>query len=177
MECYACTNEATRQCRRCARVYCELHGGDLCAECLKPASALPSFNLYRGSLLALLVGTAVALWLLVQPPGEGDSRQVVLPLTATIRATEELSTSTPAGSPAARTTGTPRPGTTATPGATGTAELRTYSVQPGDTLLDIAQRLAPAGVDPLAYAQQIAFASGLASIDEPIQPGDELILP
>ena len=78
MECYACDNSATRQCRRCARVYCEIHGGELCAECLNPASALPSFNLYRGSLLALLVGTAVALWLLVQPIGGGSEPIVVI---------------------------------------------------------------------------------------------------
>src|SRR3990172_4538659 len=78
MECYACANQATRQCRRCARIYCELHGGDLCAECLSPASALPSFNLYRGSLLALLIATAVALWLIVRPPGSGDGREVVI---------------------------------------------------------------------------------------------------
>ena len=78
MDCYACSNEASRQCRRCSRVYCEVHGGDLCAECLSPTSALPSFNLYRGSLLALLVGTAIAIWLLVRPPGGGDSPGVII---------------------------------------------------------------------------------------------------
>ena len=81
MNCYACANEATSQCKRCGRFYCDAHGDALCAECLKPASALPSFTLYRGSLLALLVGTAFALWLLVRPPGgsEESSPAVVLP--------------------------------------------------------------------------------------------------
>lgn len=176
MECYACTNEATRQCPRCARVFCEVHGGDLCAECLNPASALPSFNLYRGSLLALLVGTAVALWLLVQPPGEGDSRQVLLPLTPTIAVTEVFSTATP-GAATARPTRTPAPGTEGTPQATATVELRIYIVQPGDSILGIAGSFAPSGVDPVDYAAQIVFASGLASIDAPINPGDELVLP
>jgi len=62
MNCYACANEATSQCKRCGRPYCDAHGDALCAECLKPASALPSYTLYRGSLLALLVGTAFALY-------------------------------------------------------------------------------------------------------------------
>lgn len=172
MECYACANEATRQCPRCARVYCEVHGGELCAECLNPASALPSFNLYRGSLLALLVGTAVALWLLVQPPGEGDGRQVLLPLTPTISVTQVLSTSTPA-----TRTATPEAETTGAPAETASPEPRTYVVQPGDTLLDIADRFAPPGIDPVDYAQQIASASGLSSVNDPINPGDELVLP
>ena len=170
MECYACTNEATRQCRRCARVYCEVHGGDACAECLNPASALPSFNLYRGSLLALLVGTAVAIWLLVQPPGQGDSRIVVLPLTPTISVTEVLSTATPV-------TATPELETTGTPEAEATPEPRPYVVEAGDTLFGIAERFAPPGVEPTEYAEQIAAASGLSSVNDPLSPGDELVLP
>ena len=163
MECYACTNEATRQCRRCARVYCEVHGGDACAECLSPASALPSFNLYRGSLLALLVGTAVAIWLLVQPPGQGSSRLVVLPLTPTISVTEVISTPTPELEP--------------TPEGETSPEPRPYVVETGDTLFDIAERFAPPGVEPAEYAEQIAAASGLSSVNDPLNPGDELVLP
>jgi hypothetical protein len=181
MECYACENEATRQCRRCARVYCELHGGDLCGECLNPVSTLPSFNLYRGSLLALLIATAVALWLLVRPPGSGDGEAVVIsdatPTAIETQArtptqdgeTPEARTATPAAS---TTPGTPGPN--ATPTVSGP---ETYTVVDGDTLLGIAERFAPAGVAPLAYAQQIADASGLASIDTPINPGQTLVLP
>ena len=177
MECYACTNEATRQCRRCARVYCELHGGDLCAECLSPASTLPSFNLYRGSLLALLIATAVALWLLVRPPGSGDGEAVIITDTTptpVTRATNTPGTVTPGA------TSTPLASTTpGTPGAepTTTAAPRTYVVQDGDTLLSIATASAPAGVDAFTYAQQIAAASGLPSVDTPINPGQTLILP
>lgn len=182
MECYACTNEPTRQCRRCARVYCEVHGGDLCGECLSPGSTLPSFNLYRGSLLALLVGTAVALWLLVRPPGSSDSQEVLItqftptPIVTTVSSTptarliSETETATPRTStPGADTTGTPSQ-------STATPEPREYVVQEGDTLIDIADRLAPPGVDPFEYAQQIAFANG-QSIDDPIQEGDILLLP
>ncbi len=173
MECYACANQATRQCRRCARVYCELHGGDLCAECLNPTSTLPSFNLYRGSLLALLVGTAVALWLLVRPPGSGGGREVVITqLTPTSIVTEVFET---AERPTVRSA---TPLTTGTPPLAGTATAtppRVYVVQEGDTLIGIAEQFAPPGVDPFQYAQQIASASGLPSTD--IATGQTLILP
>jgi len=174
MECYACSNEATRQCRRCARVYCELHGGDLCAECLSPASALPSFNLYRGSLLALLIGTAIALWLIVRPPGSGDGREVVLTQatpTAIVQGEDRTPTREPALRTPAPTTPTEQP---AEP--TPTAGLRTYVVQDGDTLFGIAERFAPPGVEPFTYAEQIAAASGI-SIDKPLGVGSTLILP
>ena len=184
MECYACENEATRQCRRCARVYCELHGGDLCAECLSPASTLPSFNLYRGSLLALLVGTAIALWLLVRPPGSGGGEDVVIiEATPTTAATRVIRTPTEeAGTPGATTptvAGTPGAETppAETPQPTATAGPQTYVVQTGDTLLGIAERFAPVGVAPLTYAEQIAAASGLASINESITTGQTLVLP
>ena len=172
MECYACTNEATRQCRRCARVYCELHGGDLCAECLSPASTLPSFNLYRGSLLALLIATAVALWLLVRPPGSGDGEAVIITDVTPTPVTRVTSTPGATSTPLAETT----PGTPAAE-PSATAGPRTYVVQDGDTLLSIAGASAPAGVDAFTYAEQIAAASGLPSVDTPINPGQTLILP
>jgi len=179
MECYACENEATRQCHRCARVYCELHGGDLCAECLNPTSTLPSFNLYRGSLLVLLIATAVALWLLVRPPGSGGGEEVVIiESTPTAQATRTPAQRT--GTPEAETAtpvGTTTPGT-ATPAGTATAPApRTYVVQDGDNLYSIAAANAPPGVDSVTYAQQIAAASGLASVDTPITTGQTLTLP
>ena len=75
--------------------------------------------------------------------------------------------------------GTPAPRTpTAEPASpTPTAGLRTYSVQDGDTLIGIAERFAPPGVAPFTYAQQIAAASGLASVDQPISVGQTLVLP
>ena len=180
MECYACPNQATRQCRRCARVYCELHGGDLCAECLSPSSSLPSFNLYRGSLLALLIGTAIALWLIVRPPGSGDGREVIIAnVSPSPVVTRTIGTSTPR---ATQTPGTP--GAVQTPpasvpavGATETPAQRTYIVQDGDNLLSIAERTAPPGIAAFDYAVQIAAASGLSSVDEPINPGQTLVLP
>ena len=173
MECYACAEPATRQCSRCARVYCELHGGDLCAECLRPANALPSLHLYRGSLLVLLIGTAIALWLLVRPVDSGGEPSVVIAgLTPTIPATRALPTPT-----AVPTTPAPSPTPPAGPTITPTVEQRLYIVQEGDTLLTIAEQFAPPGVDPVEYADQIAFANGLSPDDPTIVPGQTLVLP
>ncbi len=191
MDCYACSNEASRQCRRCSRLYCEVHGGDLCAECLSPTSALPSFNLYRGSLLALLVGTAIAIWLLVRPPGAGDPTVIITDLgTPSPIVTEVVDTPTPelteTADPDATPDGTPDDDDTPTPEATATEEAPTdtpepsigeYVVQSGDTLSSIAERFAPPGVDPFDYAQDIADASGLSSINDLINTGQVLILP
>jgi hypothetical protein len=67
VNCYACDQAAINACKRCAKPYCDDHGNaQYCADCLKPASALPSFNLYRGALLAMLVGTALAVVLLIR---------------------------------------------------------------------------------------------------------------
>src|SRR3989304_2572235 len=109
IQCSACDNQATHQCRRCARVYCDLHGGELCAECMSPASSLPSFNLYRGSLLALLVGTAVALWVIVRPPGSGGGGEVII---FQVTPTAIVSQGTRTATPSTATVSTP-----ATPGA------------------------------------------------------------
>ncbi len=175
MECYACDNQATRQCRRCSRVYCEVHGDDLCAECLRPASALPSFNLYRGSLLALLVGTAVALWLLVRPPGQGDGEEIRL---AQLTPTSVVSpAATTPGTPTAGGTQTPGPSLTSTPGAAPTRTPQTYVVQEGDTLIDIAELHAPPGVEPFDYAAQIAILNGIEMTADQISVGQTLLLP
>ncbi|MBI4570387.1 MAG: LysM peptidoglycan-binding domain-containing protein, partial [Chloroflexi bacterium] len=137
--------------------------------------------LYRGSLLVLLIGTAVALWLLVRPPGSGDGTEVVIPgFTPTAVVSEGDATPSPEATsetPAAESTRTPGAGRTRTPQATATTEQRVYVVQTNDSLTAIGERFAPPGVDPFQYAIAIAEASGLASIDEQIFPGQVLVLP
>ena len=169
MNCYACANEATSQCKRCGRPYCDAHGDALCAECLKPASALPSYTLYRGSLLALLVGTAFALWLLVRPPGGSEeSSPVVLPQQekTTATATVEVPTSTPS-----------QP-TTPTPTATPTPSTRTYVVQGGDTLYGIAESLKPPDKNLVDFVREIAQLNNLGDPDSAVlHPGQTLIIP
>jgi hypothetical protein len=169
MNCYACANEATSQCKRCGRFYCDAHGDALCAECLKPASALPSYTLYRGSLLALLVGTAFALWLLVRPPGGSEeSSPVVLPQPeeAAATATVEAPTSTPIQA------------TTPTPAATATPARREYVVQEGDTLYGIAERMKPPDKDLVDFVREIAQLNNLGDVDSVVlNPGQTLIIP
>ena len=176
MNCYTCANEATSQCKRCGRPYCDAHGDALCAECLKPASALPSYTLYRGSLLALLVGTAFALWLLVRPPGGSEeSSPVVLPQQekAAATATVEAPTSTPS-----RLT-TPTPARPAGgPAATATPTSREYVVQEGDTLYGIAENLKPPDNDLVDFVLEIARLNNLGDPDSVVlHPGQTLIIP
>ena len=187
MDCYACSNEASRQCRRCSRLYCEVHGGDLCAECLSPTSALPSFNLYRGSLLALLVGTAIAIWLLVRPPGSGDGPGVIITDLGTPSpiVTEVVDTDTPEPDETEQPDETPDADDTPAPDATATEEaptdtpsVRTYEVVSGDSLFSIAEQNAPPGIAFPDYAVAIAEANELGDIDTAIiNPGQVLILP
>jgi nucleoid-associated protein YgaU len=144
MTCFACEREPTRQCPRCGRPYCDEHGEDVCDACLNPGSGVPSFTLYRGSLLALLIGTAVAVWLIVQPSGgESSANQALRPqlvtptavaravgggtpgapqLTPLASAPGATPGAQPATTPGVPPAGTPRPpGTTPTPGGTPAA--------------------------------------------------------
>lgn len=162
-------------CKRCAQPYCGDHGNaQYCADCLRPASALPSFNLYRGALLTMLVGTAVAVFLLVRPPGETNSASPIFvgravptesdgDATPSVQAETPRATSTPS-------TPTPEPSPTESPFAE-------YIVQEGDSLFSIADANLPAGDDPVSFAEAIANLNGL-DIDEPlINAGDTLLLP
>ncbi len=185
MQCYACDHDATRQCRRCSRLYCEEHGADVCNECLAPASGLPSVFVYRGSLLALLVAAAVGIWLLVRPPGEGDSDNAALlavsPTPERVTTVRPASSRTPdadqTGTPEAETTATAETSPTARPEPTATPAPREYVVQEGDSLISIAEANAPPGADLIAYAREIAELNGI-DFDSPIiNPGDVLKLP
>lgn len=184
MECYACSNEASRQCKRCGRVYCEEHGGELCAECLRPTNSLPSFNLYRGSLLALLVGTAVAVWLLVQPPGESGESVVTLvqmtpsPSAPVVETPRALPTRTPATPGATVTAEITRVPSSPTPeGTPEPGEPFEYTVESGDTLLSIAEYFLPPDEDLMEFANRIAELNGLDPEDPAIMIGDVLLIP
>ena len=172
MKCYSCTNDAVQECRRCGRLYCEEHGDELCAECLKPASALPSFVLYRGSLLALLLGTVVALWLLLKPPQEvsQSAPNVIQPTATTAAARTPVAAVSPTGMPSAAVTVTAT--ATATPAA-----AQQYTVQAGDSLLDIAAQFLPPSEAITDFAARIAAANGLDPTDPVLQVGQTLQIP
>jgi hypothetical protein len=187
LTCFACEQEPTQQCPRCGRPYCDDHGEDVCDACLEPASGLPSVTLYRGSLLALLIGTFLAVWLILQPPGDAvDTAAAPIIVTPTQPAvvqttpppTLSITATTPSGTPPAGETpaGTPNVTGTApagqeTPSAPGTTQ---YTVQDGDTLFAICSNLS--SMDP---TECVTRALELNSISDPggIVVGDTLIIP
>ena len=159
MSCYACGRDAIHRCPRCAKPYCDEHGGELCAACQDPSSAIPSGAVFRGALLALLVASVLALWLLIRPPGDEESGAQAGRATATRTpspvATTVLPTSsvTPAGTPGISPTPGGTPGISPTPAGTSAATptpaasptpapspFIEYTVQQGDSLSSIAQQ-------------------------------------
>ena len=177
MDCYLCDNEAFQRCPRCGNPYCRDHGEDpsagpgqaLCADCLNPVNAAPSGAFFRASLLALLLGSVLALWLLVRPPGlPGESTEVVIP-EASPQAT---ATPTPSPSPATATPApeaTPTPEPTAEPTAEPTPATIEYTVVENDTWYGIAEAY---GVD----AESLAAYNGY-TLDDFLQPGQVLTIP
>lgn len=121
---------------------------------MDPTSALPSYRVYRGSLIALLIGSVFAVWLLVRPGGEADQAgpssalAAVLPSGTPTRA----ATAQPTATPSRTATGSPTPGGTPTAGPSATPPPATptatpapstptsYTVKSGDTLSSIADQ-------------------------------------
>ena len=174
MNCYLCDNEASQRCPRCGNPFCGDHGDDLCADCLNPINAAPSGAVFRASLLALLIGSVLALWLLVRPPGlPGDSSGIVIP-QASPQPTAPLTVSPTPTPPVASATAepTPKPTAVATPTATPTeappAPIE-YTVVDGDTWYGIAGAY---GVD----AEGLAAYNGL-TLNDLLQPGLVLTIP
>jgi len=169
MSCYACGRDAIHRCPRCAKPYCDEHGGELCAACQDPSSAIPSGALFRGALLALLVASVLALWLLIRPPGDDESGaqagQPSVTRTPVATAARPSPSVAPTGAPQGTATGTPStsptpggtPGATPTPGPSPTPEpspFEEYTVQQGDSLSSIAQQFG-------TTADEIARINGL----------------
>lgn len=144
--CHYCESEAESECPTCGRLYCAEHGDDVCLRCMAPESAAPSAAVYRGSVVALLVASVVAVFLLIRPPeskGSADASRVLATATS---ATGATATPTRPGSTPTRTTpGSPVSTATAgaspapsTPGPSPSPAKKTYTVKSGDTLSGIA---------------------------------------
>jgi len=174
MSCYACGRDAIHRCPRCAKPYCDEHGGELCAACQDPSSAIPSGALFRGALLALLVASVLALWLLIRPPGASDDEsgaqagQPSVTRTATATTTARASV-TPTGTPGISPTPGGTPGVSPTAGATSTPEpsptpespFEEYTVKQGDSLSSIAQQFGTTA-DELVRINGIADPNSLS---------------
>src|SRR3972149_766228 len=176
MDCYLCDNEASQRCPRCGSPFCGDHGEDLCADCLNPVNAAPSGTVFRASLLALLLGSVLALWLLVRPPGlPGDSAEIVIPQASPQPTTPLAASPTPAPPVAGSTAEpTPTPAPTAVPKPTATpteappAPIE-YTVVDGDSWNLIADAY---GVD----AESLPAYNGL-TLEGLLQPGQVLTIP
>jgi LysM repeat protein len=116
-----------------------MHGDDVCLRCMAPESAAPSAAVYRGSVLALVAGTAVALFLLVRPPASESAPDTVRTLPTPTTSISATATPTVPGTPGQGATA--QATQQATPAASATPAEQTYTVQPGDTLEGIAQQL------------------------------------
>jgi hypothetical protein len=173
VDCYSCEVTAINACKRCARPYCGDHGNEqYCAECLRPESALPSFNLYRASLLMLLAGTALAVFFIIRPPGDSGSASpaFVGVITPTSQPSGDEQPTRRAETPQATSTPRPTPSPTVPP-------LPLYTIVEGDTLYDIAAANLPVGANIDDYAREIAAVNGL-DFDFPVlTPGETLQLP
>lgn len=193
MNCYACDKEAVRRCSRCDNTYCADHGSTeadagppLCAECLDPARATPSTNLFRGAVLVLLIASVFALWLIVRPPDlPGEDSSAVGPIETADPTTPGGPTVTipPSSTPGPSGEATPSPSGEATPVPTAAATpvpgetpvpteppaQTTYVVVEGDTWFGVAAQF---GVDPEA----LAAANG-RTIDDFLVIGETLIIP
>src|SRR5688572_27840481 len=168
MDCYYCDRQAEQECARCGALYCDQHGDTLCQRCLDPVLALPSYRVYRGSLLTLLIGTIFAVWLLVKPPSTDADSPLPPSISGALRtpvATAEASPeATPQGAaaPAVAAAGPPPAATaSATPSATPTAIE--YRVVSGDSLTSIAAQYLPTGKTLADFMDEIQRLNGITN--------------
>ncbi|MBI2767809.1 MAG: LysM peptidoglycan-binding domain-containing protein [Chloroflexi bacterium] len=140
--CHYCKRPAEEECPTCGRLYCLEHGDDVCLRCLAPESATPSAKVYRGSVLALVVASLLAVFLVVRPPESKSQQDAVRPLPTSTPAVAATATPTRPGSaatkaPTTAATAAPTSPTPASPTAAPSGE-RSYTVAQGDTLSGIA---------------------------------------
>lgn len=179
-ECFRCDRDAVQECPRCGALYCEEHGDVLCERCQDPALALPSYRVFRGSLIALLAGTAFAVWLLVRPTAITDADGPV-PLTSVFPTATATATAGPQGVEPVIDTSTPTPTPTPAviPEITPTPEpppVRVHTVAAGDTLLAIASQYLPAGKVLSDYTDELAAFNGITD-QSAIVIGQEIQIP
>lgn len=142
--CHYCDRPAIEECPTCGRLYCQEHGEDVCLRCLSPEAATPSAIVYRGSLLALVVASAVVLFLIIRPPESKSVSSQVRTVATPTQQSNPTATPTPPGAQSSRTptvAPTPTGGATTTATAAGsptTTGAKTYTVKAGDTISSIA---------------------------------------
>lgn len=113
----------------------------------------------------MLVGAALALWLLIQPPG-GESNAPQAGTIITPTAQVQVNITAPAGATPTGNNGSPSPNTTARPNATATpgasGSTGTYTVVSGDTLSSICERVKPSSMSVPDCVDQVRSLNGLS---------------
>jgi LysM domain len=130
------------ECQTCGRLYCGEHGDDVCLRCLSPEAATPNAALFKGAVVALAVGTALTIFLVVKPPESRSAQDTIRTLATPTPAVLSTATPTPPGAtrPATATPAAGAGSPTAAPNGSATpVGESTYVVQSGDTLGGIAQ--------------------------------------
>ena len=154
---------------------------------LDPALALPSPRVYRGSLVALLLGSVFAVGLLILPPVGIDHDRPPASIEGIVGGPVPTTTATAAPSVTATSTATAAPTSTTTPAATAQptsaptstttpVEAVTYTVRSGDTMSAIAELFLPAERDLNQFIDEIAALNGIPDITQ-IQVGQVLEIP
>ena len=144
--CHYCPRPAQSDCHTCGRLYCGEHGEDVCLRCLSPEAATPSPLVFRGAVLALLVATALTIFLVVDPPESASKADAVRTIVSPTVAGPATATPTRPGSqPTRSATAVPTSSNAASsvPATTGSATPgggQTYTVEAGDSLSRIAER-------------------------------------
>jgi hypothetical protein len=172
--CHYCDRPAEAECATCGRLYCAEHGDEVCLRCMQPESATPAPLMYRGSLLALVVASLLAIFLVLSPP-ESESRTGTIRVMATPTPGQPTATPTPVGgatpAPAVTTpAASPSPAQTAAATPTAANGARTHTVVSGDTLSTIAQEY---GTTVEAI---VSLNDGIGE-DTPLQIGQTLRIP
>lgn len=174
--CHYCDRPAIEECATCGRLYCHEHGEDVCLRCMSPEAATPSAMVFRGSIVALLVASLAAIFLVVRPPESKSTSSQVRTISTPTQQSNPTATPTPPGAGASRTATAGASGTagatavaSGTPAASATTGAKTYTVQAGDTISSIAT----------ANGTDTATLLGLNPDVQPetLQPGTVLKLP
>ena len=134
-----------------------------------PEAATPPAYIYRGSIVALVLGSFVALFLVLSPPADEASIQPPQEMATNTPAFLETATATPpAATPDPKETPAPpaEPGEPTPAGEPGTME---YEVQPGETLSEIAANFG------VTVAEIIALNPGIDP--DNVGAGEVILLP
>lgn len=156
---------------------------------MRPSSGVPPGRLYYGSIVALLLGTALAVVLFIQPSetaGDAPLRPLVLTPTAPVALNPGqpgiATTPPPGGAPTTPLQASPtQPAAAAqTPTPTRTAAAGTageYTVVAGDTLSSICERVKPAAMSLSDCIDRVVSLNNLSGPNAIISVGQRLSVP